>query len=174
MKQFFLATIATLGCLFGATAAYCQDEVDNPWPREIQLEQGTVLIYQPQSEKLDGNQLDARAAVSVELKDSAGPVFGVVWITTRLETDRAERTATLADISVTRTRFPEQDEAKAAQLKNLLETEIPKWGLSISMDRLLSTLELREAQIAAVSQIKDLCFDNLLYDNYSSNFLTYN
>jgi hypothetical protein len=149
----YLSIIVTLISLLFAIPVFCQDEPENPWPREIQLEQGTVLIYQPQSEKLNGNQLDARAAVSVELKDSEGPVFGVVWITTRLETDRAERTATLADISVTRTRFPEQDEAKAAQLKNLLETEIPKWGLSISMDRLLSTLELREAQIAAVSQI---------------------
>ncbi len=153
MRHLYLAAMAVLVCLHSATPAFCQDEPDNPWPREIQLAQGTILIYQPQSEQLDGDKLNARAAISVELKDSEGPVFGVVWFTARLETDRAERTATLADIDVTRTRFPEQDEAKADQLKKLLETEIPKWGLSISMERLLATLELREQRIAAASQI---------------------
>ncbi|MEE8528729.1 MAG: carbohydrate-binding family V/XII [Gammaproteobacteria bacterium] len=153
MRHPYLTTIATLIGLYSATPAFCQDEPANPWPREIQVPQGTVVIYQPQPQTLDGNQLDARAAVAVELKDSEAPVFGAVWFTARLETDRAERTATLADISVTRTRFPEQNEAKAARLKNLLETEIPKWGLSISMERLLATLEIREQQIEAISQI---------------------
>ena len=142
-----------LVCLCSATPGFCQEEADNPWPREIQLQQGTVVIYQPQAETLDGNQLDARAAVSVKMKDSETPVYGAVWFTARLETDRAERTASITDISVTRTRFPDRDEAKGEQLKNLLETEIPKWQLAISMDRLLATLELREQQIAAVSQI---------------------
>ena len=153
MRHIDLTTTVTLICLQAAMPAFAQDDVDNPWPREIQGPRGTVVIYQPQPEQLDGNQLDARAAVSIEIKDSEGPVFGAVWFTARLETDRAERSATIANISVTRTRFPEQDETKAAQLKSLLETEIPQWDLSISMDRLLASLEVREQQIAAISQI---------------------
>jgi hypothetical protein len=99
--------------------------------------------------------LNARAAVSIDVDNAGNPVFGVVWFSARLETDRVERTATLADISVTRTRFPQQDEEKAAQLKNLLENEIPKWGMTISMDRLIATLETREQQISAASQINN-------------------
>jgi hypothetical protein len=156
MTEFKLATTAALICLLSATTAYCQDEADdNPWPKEIEVSQGTVVIYQPQPEKLDGDRLDVRAAIALELKGSGEPVFGAVWFSARLETDRVERTSTLADISVTRTRFPDQDEAKAATLKALLETEIPKWDIAISMDRLLATLEVREQRIAAVSQIKN-------------------
>jgi hypothetical protein len=153
LRQKYLVAIAVLVSLFAAMPAFCQDVPGNPWPRDIQVSQGTILIYQPQPEELEGNQLKARAAVSIELKESEEPVFGVVWLSMRLETEREDRTAILADITVTRTRFPEQDDAKAAQFKKLLETEIPKWGLTISMDRLLASLDTREQRIAVASQI---------------------
>jgi len=156
MTNFKLAFTAALVCLLTATTAFCQDEDDDsPWPKEIQVPKGTVVIYQPQPEELNGNQLDARAAVALELNDTAEPVFGAVWFSTRLETDRTDRIATLADITITRARFPDQDEAKAASLKQLLESEIPKWDIAISMDRLLATLEVREQRIATISQINN-------------------
>lgn len=135
------------------TAGYCDDEVDNPWPREIQTKKGTVVMYQPQPESLEGNIVTARSALAVELNDAEAPIFGVVWFKSRLDTDRDERTATLVDITVTQTRLQEQDEALADQLKILLESEIPKWGLTISMDRLLASLELRDQQIRTSNQI---------------------
>jgi hypothetical protein len=106
MRQKYLVAAATLVGLFSAMPAFCQDAPENPWPRNIQISQGTILICQPQPEELEGNQLKARAAISIELNDAEEPVFGVAWIATHLETDRVERTATLADITVTRTRFP--------------------------------------------------------------------
>ena len=146
------ATITLFGLLYPLTV-FSQDEDVNPWPKEITIPQGKVIIYQPQSETLDGNKLDGRAAVSIEENGSEGPVFGAIWFTARLETDRADRTATLVDVSVTRTRFPERDEEKAEKLKTLLETEMPKWDIVISMERLLTSLDLREQQIRAASQI---------------------
>jgi hypothetical protein len=155
MKKIFLATIAALSGLLFVTQSYSQDAPESPWPREITTSRGNILVYQPQPENLDGNMLNARAAVSIDVDNAGNPVFGVAWFSARLETDRTERTATLADISVTRTRFPQQDEEKAAQLKNLLENEIPKWDMTISMDRLIATLENREQQISAASRINN-------------------
>ena len=112
-----MSAVAAL-ILFGLlcpVAVYSQDElVEEPWPKEISISdnRGTVVIYQPQPEKLDGNKLEARAAVAVEETGSDAPVFGALWFTARLETDRAERTATLVDVTVTRTRFPGRDEKK--------------------------------------------------------------
>jgi hypothetical protein len=146
------ATIILFGLLCPLTV-FSQDEEVDPWPKEITIPQGKVIIYQPQPDTLDGNKLDGRAAVAVEENGSDGPVFGAVWFTARLETDRADRTATLVDVSVTRTRFPERDEEKAEKLKTLLETEMPKWAMVISMDRLLTSLDIREQQIRAASQI---------------------
>jgi hypothetical protein len=140
-------------CLLAASLGWAQEDSSGDWPREIDTPQGTVVIYQPQPEKLDGNQLKGRAAVAVELKESTEPVFGVVWFEARLETDRAERTAIIADVTVTQVRFPEQDEQKSKKLKALLEKEIPKWQLPISMDRLLTTLDLAEQRSEAAQKI---------------------
>lgn len=52
---------------------------DGFWPREIPVEGGRVMMYQPQPEKLDGNLLEVRAAVSLELAEAGGPIFGAVW-----------------------------------------------------------------------------------------------
>ncbi len=147
-------TIAFLwACLQPVASGWAKEDLVDSWPREISVPQGVVVIYQPQPEKLEGNQLKARAAVSVELKGATGPVFGAVWFEARMDTDRAERTATIADVSVTQVRFPEQDDAKVKKLSALLESEIPKWQLLISMDRLLTTLELAEKRSEATQQI---------------------
>jgi hypothetical protein len=153
MKHRQLLEVLTLTLLSVGASGYCADETDNPWPREIQTKKGTVVMYQPQSDSLEGNIVAGRAALAIELKDSEAPVFGVVWFDARLDTDREERIATLVDITVTRTHFPDQDEALADQLKTLLETEIPKWGVTISLDRLLASLEFREQQIRTANQI---------------------
>ena len=92
MKQFGPTTSVALVCLLSAATAFCQDEPDDPWPKEIQASQGTVLIYQPQPEKLEGNHLNARAAVALEFDGTEAPVFGAIWFSARLETDRADRT----------------------------------------------------------------------------------
>ena len=127
-----------------AQPVFSQDEEPNEWPQEIAIPQGKVVVYQPQPEELDGNTLKGRAAVAVEESGSDGPIFGAVWFTARLETDRANRTATLVDMEVTQTRFPERDEAKAEKLKELLESEFPNWEMELSLDELLADLEMEE------------------------------
>ncbi len=146
-------TALLLAGLLLPASGWAQEASDGGWPREIDTPEGLVVIYQPQPEKLDGNQLKGRAAVAVELKGSSEPVFGAVWFQARLDTDRAERTATSADVSVTRVHFPDQNEKKSQKLSDLLEKEIPKWQLPISMDRLISTLDLAEQRTEAAQTI---------------------
>jgi hypothetical protein len=142
-----------LVCLLTTVPAWAEENADSGWPREIDTPKGTVVVYQPQPEKLDGNQLEGRAAVAIELKDAGEPVFGAIWFQARLDTDRAERTATIADVSVARMRFPEQDEKKSQKLRDLLEKEIPKWDLPISLDRLLATLDVAAQRAEAAQKI---------------------
>jgi hypothetical protein len=66
--------IAGLICAFLLTApASSEDVPDSPWPREIQATQGTVLMYQPQPQQLDGIQLEPSAAVSATLVGTDEP-----------------------------------------------------------------------------------------------------
>lgn len=76
-------------CPFLPASGWAQEDATSNWPREIDTPEGLVVIYQPQPEKLDGNQLKGRAAVALELNGSEEPVFGAVWFSARLDTDRA-------------------------------------------------------------------------------------
>jgi hypothetical protein len=138
---------------WSAFAIAAEQDFWGNWPQQISFDQGDVVVYQPQPEQLEGNRLKARAAVAVELKDVKEPVFGAVWFEARLDTDRDERSATIADVTVTNVRFSEQNKDKANGLKDLLEREMPKWDLVISMDRLLTTLEMEEKRMAAAEKI---------------------
>jgi hypothetical protein len=112
------------------------------WPREIALPSGgKIVIYQPQPERLDGNKLSARAAVSVRRKAGDEPAFGAVFVDAVLATDKTNRTATLESLTVRNAKFADASEGDMARLKTLLEREIPKWELEISLDQLLTALE---------------------------------
>ncbi len=65
----------------------------NPWPKRLEHPKGTVVMYQPQLEDFKDDQLMARAAVSVEKKEWKAPVFGAVWLSGRVLTDRDTRMA---------------------------------------------------------------------------------
>ncbi len=142
--------VATL-CSVSAVASDAEP-ADN-WPREIDIKDGVVVMYQPQPEQLDGNTLKGRAAVSVEMTSRDQPVFGAVWFSAELRIDRAERTAYLVGLEVDNIRVPEEDEDKADSLAGLLERELPKMNIPISMDNLLATLEVVDARSSAAEQI---------------------
>lgn len=116
------------------------------WPRDIETPQAKITLYQPQPETFGGDKLSARAAVSVT-PTSQEPIFGAVWMDARVATDRAARRVSLVDLKVRNVKFPQAvDSANMRKLKNLLETEIIKWNLEISLDDLLATLEVTEKE----------------------------
>lgn len=127
---------------------------DIEWPREIRTPEADIVIYQPQLETFDGNKLTARAAISVTRKDADEPVFGAIWFASRVSTDRDERLVTFLDINVTDIKFPHADPAKLQQLESLLESKVPAEPLSLSLDRLLTMLELVEMEKGAAEKLK--------------------
>jgi len=143
-KIFTLFTTLILSLLLVPSTLLAEEVRENAWPREIQTQGHLVVIYQPQPERLEGDRLYGRAAVAVETEGEVEPVFGAIWFDARLITDHAERTATFADIKITRVRFPGENTEKGHKLAALLETELPKRQLPIDLDNLLATLEINE------------------------------
>ena len=147
-KYFTKSAVFLCIYLLSAMAVWAQESVGDQknggWPREIEVPEGVVIVYQPQPESLNGNLLKGRTAVSVEIKGAESPVFGAVWFEAQLDTDRAERTANISKFSVSRVRFPTKDEKKSKRLVELLEKELPQWQFAISMDQLMLTLEREE------------------------------
>ncbi|MEK6783625.1 MAG: hypothetical protein AABY93_18120 [Bacteroidota bacterium] len=139
MRNFYL-TLS--GLVFILNVGYAQDQ----WPRDIEAKQARITLYQPQPEVFSGDKLSARAAVSVT-QTSQEPIFGAVWMDARVATDRNKRIVSLVDLKVTNVKFPQAvDSVNMRKLKNLLETEIIKWDLELSLDELLATLEVTEKE----------------------------
>ncbi len=119
---------------------------DGEWPKEYQMPEGKVVVYQPQLESFDENKLTARSAVSVT-KPGAEPVFGTMWIAARVETDRKERLVKILDIDITNTKFPTaSDPAKVDAFSKMLNDRIAKSEITISLDRLLTMMDLVESK----------------------------
>jgi hypothetical protein len=139
----FMKSIFLLICLLSVLrTGWSQSQ----WPRDIETPQAKITMYQPQPESFYGDKLTGRAAVAIT-PASETPIFGAVWLTTRVATDRTARTVTLVDARVISVKFPQTlDSATLMKFKILLETEIVKWDLEISLDDLLATLELNEQE----------------------------
>jgi len=152
MLQNLLASLAIFWIAL-LTSTHLQAGETNQWPQKIKTDKGVVIIYQPQPEALEDNLLSARAAVSIELKHSDKRVFGAIWFNARLQIDRTERSAVIGDVKITNVRIPQADDKKLNPFKTLLETEIPKWNLEISMDQLLASLKIEDQRINASKKI---------------------
>src|SRR5690349_9998985 len=101
MKILFASVAALiLCCATAACSASAQEPAASQWPLEIDRGDSRILLYQLQPEALTGDELSARAAVSLSRAKSAEPIFGAVWIDARIATDRDARTVTLLEVNV--------------------------------------------------------------------------
>ncbi len=117
------------------------------WPKEIKTPKGaTINVYQPQPESLTGDKLTGRSAFSGAAKAGDELTFGVFWFTATVSTDRDARMVTLESILVKEIKLPGiSDTTVIHKLRTLLETEIPKWEISGSLDDLTTTIEQEES-----------------------------
>jgi hypothetical protein len=131
-----LAIVAPVG-----PPASADEPPPQEWPKVLQFERGTVLIYQPQIESLEGDRLRSRAAVSVSLVgEDTTPKFGVIWSDARILTDRDARTVKILGIDVTDVRFPEITDDQKTRFMEFVEKKVEERDLVISLDRVLASL----------------------------------
>ena len=71
-QRFGWIILALLMCLMQTTMVWATEKVENPWPREISVSEGVVVIYQPQPERIEGSVITARALPDV--RDGLKPV----------------------------------------------------------------------------------------------------
>ena len=111
----FFTLLMTVPCV-------AQDEPENAWPREIEAASGVlVTVFQPQVDALEGDILKSRAAVMIRESDGAEPVFGAVWLETRISTDFDTRMVHFEALEVPRVRFPDATEEQEQDLIEFLK-----------------------------------------------------
>src|SRR5215510_7262924 len=120
-------------------------QVDAPWPRESVLGDEKILMYQPQLETWEGDEVHAYAALSVESKGNSKPNYGVVWFTARTEVDKVNRQVTLDNFQITKIQFPAM-EAKEQEYQSFLQAKLPGKSRVISLDRLEAALAVAASE----------------------------
>ncbi len=137
-----LRTILSLFCcaVFFTASAEMQDD----WPKTITGSDGSVIkIYEPQPESFQGNVLKARSAISIIETGKTDPTFGTFWEIATVETDRDNRRISIQSVKVPNIKFPgDVDANKISYLKNTLESQIPTLGMDLSLDAVLSSLDM--------------------------------
>lgn len=130
-------------------AAMAADE----WPRTIQDNDLRINLFQPQFEKLDGETLSARAAVSVTGRGAAEPVFGAVWFTARTITDTDARRVRFEELDVNEIRFPKDRDVDVGRLAGVLERDLRASKLQVPLDEFLAKVEMAEKERAAADDL---------------------
>ena len=153
-KVAFSGLVLALILALGGQAVMAQESKD-AWPKRFKHPKGTVVMYQPQMEDFKDDVLTARAAVSVKTKEMKAPVFGAVWLSGRVLTDRDTRMATIDEVKVMDAKFPDAAPAQLEKLTTFLNTEMAQWSVPISLDRLLAALEVVEKEQAGDRGLKN-------------------
>ncbi len=152
MKLSSVASMTVLLLLGMLAQSFAQDP---EWPITFETDKGRLTIYQPQPESFKGDRITARAAVAVTLTGKTEPLFGAIWIDARVQTDRENRTVSIVDMTIPQMKFPQGTEGNQRALASFLEEEFPKLDLTFSLDRLLTSLESAEKQVAADNALKN-------------------
>jgi hypothetical protein len=125
------------------------------WPQEVDAEEGTIVVYQPQPERLSDNVLTGRAAMSLELKDKSEPVFGAFWFTAKLDTDTDAGIALVRDVDVTKVRWPDSTDVGEQRSTQIVESTVPNTGFEISLERLSASLATAEREQQSLENLKN-------------------
>lgn len=116
------------------------------WPQELTKDESTVVIYQPQPEKLVGNLLTSRAAISLELKDREEPIFGAMWFTARIDTDTDTGEVHVYDMAIIRVAWPDSTDEGEQRFTDAVNKAVKDSQMTISMERLSASLESAEVE----------------------------
>ncbi|MGO8968964.1 MAG: hypothetical protein ACLQDQ_05270 [Myxococcaceae bacterium] len=131
-------------------AAADTEPASTDWPRQIDSVAGTIVVYEPQPEALQGSVLNGRAAFSLTPKGKTDPIFGAFWFTANVNIDRDQRVVRVLGVKVTRLRLPDATDNDEKSFAADIENETPKWDLSLSLDGLTAALaQVQEERTAS-------------------------
>ena len=137
-----------------APAPASQASRPDAWPRQLPFGEGSLVVYQPQVESWEGNQIQLRAAVAARSAAGEAEHYGVIWATARTDVNRELRQVALTDLQLTRSSFPGVPDDGAAYLA-VLRQELPLQSRTVSLDRLETSLAANAPATAQGAQVKN-------------------
>lgn len=149
----FRVAVITIASAYLLVVALPASALD--WPQEVNTDEGTIIVYQPQPERFKGNQLSGRAAAALVPEDGGEQVFGSFWFEARMEADRDAGTALVRDLHVLKVRWPESTDAMEQRFTALVEAAMPTAGFTISLERLTASLATAELEQESLKNLNN-------------------
>jgi hypothetical protein len=137
------------------STGHAQQAEEKSWPRQIDTEVGTIVVYQPQLDGLEDVILSARAAFSIEKTGKSEPEFGAMFLTARVEVDRETRQADIDSVKIERLVLEGTEEDEIALISAAIEKSVSDFALSMSYDRLIAALEKGDEDSDTASGLKN-------------------
>jgi hypothetical protein len=122
-----------------------------PWPSQFSADGQSFTVYPPELDRWDGDQLQGRAAVSVQTGNDAKPLYGVAELAARVQVDQATQVATLGQIRIVRVTFPTAPQ-DAPRFLELLQPHLSAVIWQLPVDQLRGELAVDRAARVAHSQ----------------------
>src|SRR5499433_704678 len=122
------------------------------WPREINANGNTVLVYEPQLDRWQNNRLDARAAVSLQPPGAPHPSYGVIWITARTEVDKEHGLVDLQEIAIPKVNFPGAPAATQERYLRGARTYLPAGVRTVALEQFEANLAAAGVGVKATGQ----------------------
>jgi len=153
LKTFRLCFLTLLSSLL-ITPLLFSEEL-NKWPRDVKVSSGSITIYQPQVESLEGNILKGRTAIAYHGSGSEPPVFGAAWFTSQVDIDRENGTVHYETLTITDTRFPKENKQVGEEFKKAIQQGVKKRNLTSSLDELTTALAAVEQEQKQAANLKN-------------------
>lgn len=118
--------------------------VAGDWPQELPVEGGSIVVYQPQPEAVDGNTLTGRAAMSIELDGKKDAIYGVFWFSAKIETDRAKDLVSISDVQVTKVTWPDSKDTEEQRFTEVSQKALANSVFEASLSDMTSALATSE------------------------------
>jgi len=166
----YLKKMVLLSCAAFLYNMVCAQE---DWPKTISASDGTIIkIYQPQPDSFAGNLLKSRSAISLVENGSSDPVFGTLWSTSRVETDRDTRQVAIESITISAIKIPaDTNKNRMDFIRSTLESEFPKAAGQIPLDEILTSLD-QNLDETKLSRNIDTRVPNMIYTTHPSVLVT--
>ena len=145
-----LALLAAVALVAAAPSARAGDV---GWPRQLDFADGSIVIYQPQPEWLEGDTLSGRAAFSLQKTGAANPVFGVFWFQQLVAVDRDSNTVTARELDLIRVRLPRSTAEESTQYEQVIEAGAAQWKAWGTLAELQAGLAATDKERASVEDL---------------------
>ncbi len=118
---------------------------DLGWPRDFDIGNDQLEVYQPQIETWEGDRMSGRMAIAVGPK-TGSPTYGVAHFSARAAVDKTAGSVTLGSITISKVDVPTAQD-QAARLQTVLQQQIPTTGITTALDHLQTSYAVSQ-QIA--------------------------